>query len=70
MIRISPAFDFNAERRKNGLQTEPIRDDRAGAVAAAGNRPFTMPREWGAKRKGGNPKDARRRARGATLVFA
>jgi hypothetical protein len=30
MIRISPAFDFNAERRKNGLQTEPIRDDRAG----------------------------------------
>jgi hypothetical protein len=49
MIRISPAFDFNAERRKNGLQPSRSAMIGPGAAAAAGNRPFTMPREWGCK---------------------
>jgi hypothetical protein len=49
MIRISQAFDSNAARCKDGPQTGFSAGAGAGGAAAVGNRPFTMPREWGCK---------------------
>jgi hypothetical protein len=46
MIRISPAFDFNAVACNHGPQTEMFDRGGAGREAAAVNRLFTMPREW------------------------
>jgi hypothetical protein len=54
MIRISPAFYFNAAYFnaagcKNWPRAEIFGGVCAGGEVAAGNRPFTMPREWGCK---------------------
>jgi hypothetical protein len=46
MIRISPAFDFNAVARNHGPHTGIFDHAGAGREAAAVNRLFTMPREW------------------------
>jgi hypothetical protein len=46
MIRISPAFDFNAIVGKRGLDAGILDDSCAGGGVAAVNRPFTMPRKW------------------------
>jgi hypothetical protein len=59
MIRISPAFDFNAARCKDGPQTGIFGRVGASGEAAVGNRPFTMPREWGCKAR---VKELKRRA--------
>jgi hypothetical protein len=46
MIRISPAFDFNAVACNHGPHTEMFDRGGAGREGAAVNRLFTMPLEW------------------------
>jgi hypothetical protein len=71
MIRISPAFDFNAERRKDGSQTALFGKQRGGgasaAEAAGGNRPFTMTPEWPFQAQGTERKSRLRPPRASPL---